>query len=285
MKKILITIMMFIPFMVKGSEIKKIYIESEVDISGNLIVKEIIDVKNHNEDMTINLFYKNEKATDNDKENYGYSKIHNGEGIQINNIGILKENYEITKLSEETFVTDNVTLLEEYNSYDKNGYKNIVLTKTDKDTTYYIEYIVLCTSVKHKDSAELYYKYLNKFNYNIKEVMILTKLPFNSKLFEVWAHGKRGVKVVKDNKSPIVVSKISNYKKGEEFDLRILYDRDIFSIAINDSKKTNENYIDAVKAYEKNSINEENYLPIVIAISAVLLIVFTILTFKKGKIK
>ena len=36
-----------------------------------------------------------------------------GSGIQINNIGTLKENYEITKLSEETFVTDNVTLLEE----------------------------------------------------------------------------------------------------------------------------------------------------------------------------
>ena len=48
MKKIIISMLLLIPIMVKA-DIDKIYIDSEVDIAGNLIVKEIIEVDSTNE--------------------------------------------------------------------------------------------------------------------------------------------------------------------------------------------------------------------------------------------
>ena len=56
----------------------------------------------------------------------------------------------------------------------------------------------------------------------------MTRLPYNSELFEVYAHGKRDIEVSKDTKDPIVLTKIKNLKKKESFGIRILYDKDKF---------------------------------------------------------
>ena len=58
MKKIIISLLLLIPFMVKA-DINKMYIDSEVDIAGNLIVKEIIEVDSTTE-FTLSIPYKSE---------------------------------------------------------------------------------------------------------------------------------------------------------------------------------------------------------------------------------
>ena len=60
MKKIIISLLLLIPFMVKA-DIDKMYIDSEVDIAGNLIVKEIIEVDTTNE-FTLSLPYKSNNS-------------------------------------------------------------------------------------------------------------------------------------------------------------------------------------------------------------------------------
>ena len=118
MKKIIISLLLLIPIMVKA-DIDKIYIDSEVDIAGNLIIKEIIEVDSTNE-FTLSLPYKSKNSKEyieNEiiKDN---SIIYDAENIQINKIGILEKEYDINDLYKEDF-NKNIT---EYKKY-KINYK------------------------------------------------------------------------------------------------------------------------------------------------------------------
>ena len=270
------------PFMVKA-DINKIFIDSEVDISGNLIVKEIIETDS-NESITLDIPYKNIDAKEY-KENdivKDDSIIYNGHNIQINKVGTLDKEYDINSLYKEEL---DVKEYKDYTEEDDAGYKKITFNKNSDKNIYYLEYLVLCVSVKHNDSAELYYPYFRASNQNIKEIVIMTRLPYTSKLFEVYAHGKRNIEVSKDTKDQIVLTKINNLKNKESFSLRILYDKDIFKIAINDSKKSNIDAIDLIKNIEKEKQTTTNFLNIYkylsIPIIIVLIVVFFLLKRKK----
>ncbi len=263
------------PFMVKA-DINKIFIDSEVDISGNLIVKEIIETDS-NESFALEIPYKNKDA----KEYKGNdivqddSIIYNAHNIQINKVGTLDKEYDINNLYKDKLD------IKEYNDYtekDTEEYKQIIFNKSDKNI-YYLEYLVLCTSVKHNDSAELYYSYFRNSNQNIKEIVIMTRLPYASELFDVYAHGKRDIEVSKDIKDPIVLTKINNLKKKESFSIRLLYDKDIFKIAINDTKKSNINAIDLIRNIESSKQSKTNFLNIYKYLSIPIIIVLVIIVF------
>lgn len=276
MKKIIISLLLLIPFMVKA-DIDKMYIDSEVDIAGNLIIKEIIEVDSTNE-FTLSLPYKSKNSKEyieNEiiKDN---SIIYDAENIQINKIGILEKEYDINDLYKEDF-NKNITEYKKYKINDTKTNIEITFEKTKEKKIYYLEYLVLCISVKHNDSAELYYSYIKNSNQNIKEAFIITRLPENSKLFEVYAHGNNKIKVSKDDKDSIILTKINNLKKGNSYNIRVLYDKDIFKIAINDSKKSNINAVNLIKNIEINKLNKSNFLSIYKYIYIPLIIVLIIL--------
>ena len=247
MKKIIISLLLLIPFMVKA-DINKMYIDSEIDIAGNLIVKEIIEVDSTDE-FILSIPYKSEnskvyKENDIVKDD---SIIYDAENIQINKIGTIDTEYDINDLYKDDF-SKNVTEYKDYKTNDTKTNIEITFKETKKNKIYYLEYLVLCTSVKHNDSAELYYSYIRNSNQNIKEAVIITRLPENSKLFEVYAHGN----------------------------IRILYDKDIFKIAINDSKKSNINAVTLIKDIENSKLNKSNFLNVYKYISIPLIIVLII---------
>lgn len=275
MKKIIISLLLLIPFMVKA-DINKMYIDSEVDIAGNLIVKEIIEVDSTTE-FTLSIPYKSEGSTEykgNDiiKDD---SIIYDAENIQINKIGTLDKEYDINDLYKDEF-NENVTEYKKYKTNDTKTNIEITFEETKEKKIYYLEYLVLCSSVKHNDSAELYYSYIRNSNQNIKEAVIITRLPENSKLFEVYAHGNNKINVSKDDKDSIVLTKINNLKKGSNYNIRILYDKDIFKIAINDSKKSNINAVTLIKDIENSKLNKSNFLNVYKYISIPLIIVLII---------
>ena len=71
MKKILLMIITFILFIrVDALNINKMYVDSEIDISGNLLVKEIIEIDNLDEDFDYKLYFKDMNLTLNDKNYY-----------------------------------------------------------------------------------------------------------------------------------------------------------------------------------------------------------------------
>ena len=224
MKKIVIFILLFIPIFVSASSIEQIYIDSEVDISGNLIIKELIKLDEY--DKPLNFYYAND---------FG-DKLYKSSGISITKIGKLIENYSLEEFYSDDFTSNNVIDIDNYTVDDDGSYLNITF---DEQNIYYIEYIVLNVCAKHKDSAELYYRYLYNFNYNVKKIDILTRLSDGSKLFNVYAYGIKKAKVIKDTNGYLVLSTINNYKTDNYFDIRILYDRDLFSISINKDKETN----------------------------------------------
>lgn len=275
MKKIIISLLLLIPFMVKAN-INKMYIDSEVDIAGNLIVKEIIEVDSTDE-FILSIPYKSQnskvyKENDIVKDD---SIIYDAENIQINKIGTIDTEYDINDLYKDDF-SKNVTEYKDYKTNDTKTNIEITFEETKEKKIYYLEYLVLCSSVKHNDSAELYYSYIRNSNQNIKEAVIITRLPENSKLFEVYAHGNNKINVSKDDKDSIVLTKINNLKKGSNYNIRILYDKDIFKIAINDSKKSNINAVTLIKDIENSKLNKSNFLNVYKYISIPLIIVLIV---------
>lgn len=275
MKKIIISLLLLIPFMVKA-DINKMYIDSEVDIAGNLIVKEIIEVDSTDK-FILSIPYKSQnskvyKENDIVKDD---SIIYDAENIQINKIGTVDTEYDINDLYKDDF-SKNVTEYKDYKTNDTKTNIEITFEETKKNKIYYLEYLVLCTSVKHNDSAELYYSYIRNSNQNIKEAVIITRLPENSSLFEVYAHGNNKINVSKDDKDSIVLTKINNLKRGSSYNIRILYDKNIFKIAINDSKKSNINAVNLIKDIENSKLNKSNFLNVYKYISIPLIIVLIV---------
>lgn len=283
MKKILLMIITFILFIrVDALNINKMYVDSEIDISGNLLVKEIIEIDNLDEDFDYKLYFKDMNLTLNDKNYY------DGVNISIENIGLLSEDYDLNLINKDDFKkyikeSSDIETIRNDNNY------SIKIKKNDKKTYIYIDYMVLSLSVIHNDVAEFYYKYLNNLEYDIDELKIIFKLPFSSSEFDVYAHSKMKANITMDNENYLVIIQKKDYKKGNDLDLRVLYDKDLYQVIYNKNKKTDIDALDMIKNIENDRLNNtrvNNILPYVfIAIIVILIVVIVIFAIKFRKYK
>jgi hypothetical protein len=283
MKKILLILLVFISFIkVNALSIDKMYIDSEIDISGNLLVKEVIEINNLNEDFDYKLYFKDMNLTLNDKNYY------DGINISIENIGLLNEDYDLNLLNKDDFKkyikeSNDIETIKNDNNY------SVKIKKNNKKTYIYIDYMVLSLSVIHNDIAEFYYKYLNNLEYNIKELKIIFKLPYSSSTFDVYAHSNMKANITKDDKNYLVIIQKKDYKKDNDLDLRVLYDKDLYQVVYNKNKKSNIDALDMIKNIENDRISStkrNNILPYVFTSIIVILIVFiTIFIIKYKHIK
>lgn len=283
MKKILLILLVFISFIkVNALSIDKMYIDSEIDISGNLLVKEVIEINNLNEDFDYKLYFKDMNLTLNDKNYY------DGINISIENIGLLNEAYDLNLLNKDDFKkyikeSNDIETIKNDNNY------SVKIKKNNKKTYIYIDYMVLSLSVIHNDIAEFYYKYLNNLEYDIKELKIIFKLPYSSNTFDVYAHSNMKANITKDDKNYLVIIQKKDYKKDNDLDLRVLYDKDLYQVVYNKNKKSNIDALDMIKNIENDRISStkrNNILPYVFTSIIVILIVFiTIFIIKYKHIK
>ncbi len=283
MKKILLILLVFISFIkVNALSIDKMYIDSEIDISGNLLVKEVIEINNLNEDFDYKLYFKDMNLTLNDKNYY------DGINISIENIGLLNEDYDLNLLNKDDFKkyikeSNDIETIKNDNNY------SVKIKKNNKKTYIYIDYMVLSLSVIHNDVAEFYYKYLNNLEYDIKELKIIFKLPYSSSTFDVYAHSNMKANITKDDKNYLVIIQKKDYKKDNDLDLRVLYDKDLYQVVYNKNKKSNIDALDLIKNIENDRISStkrNNILPYVFTSIIVILIVFiTIFIIKYKHIK
>lgn len=283
MKKILLILLVFISFIkVNALSIDKMYIDSEIDISGNLLVKEVIEINNLNEDFDYKLYFKDMNLTLNDKNYY------DGINISIENIGLLNEDYDLNLLNKDDFKkyikeSNDIETIKNDNNY------SVKIKKNNKKTYIYIDYMILSLSVIHNDIAEFYYKYLNNLEYDIKELKIIFKLPYSSSTFDVYAHSNMKANITKDDKNYLVIIQKKDYKKDNDLDLRVLYDKDLYQVVYNKNKKSNIDALDMIKNIENDRISStkrNNILPYVFTSIIVILIVFiTIFIIKYKHIK
>lgn len=280
MKKILLILLAFLSFMrVNALSINKMYIDSEIDISGNLLVKEVIEINNLNEDFDYKLYFKDMNLTLNDKNYY------DGINISIENIGLLSEDYDLNLLNKDDFKkyikeSNNIETIKNDNNY------SVKIKKNNKKTYIYIDYMVLSLSVIHNDIAEFYYKYLNNLEYDIKELKIIFKLPYSSDTFDVYAHSNMKADISKDDKNYLVIIQKRDYKKGNDLDLRVLYDKELYQVVYNKDKKSNIDALYMIKNIENERISNtkrNNILPYVFISVIAILIVFIIIFIAKYK--
>ena len=285
MKKVLFIIITFILCItnINAANIEKIYMDAELEIAGSVTVKELVIVNSPNKDLTLNLFYKDPTAIkfEGTKKSLYGSDIYNSDKIELYKYGIVNEEADITKYSESDFYDNYVTALDS-STNEKNGFFNIKLNKSDKDkVTYYLEYTIINVLVEHNDVAEFYYKYLYKFNYDVKSISIITKLPYQSDIFEVWAHGNKNAKVSNDSTNALVDAEITDYKKGSYLDIRIIYDLELFTININENKKSKMDAKELIENIENERLNNKSTSNVLeyILYGGICLILFLLLSF------
>lgn len=279
MKKLLLTVVCLIlsTTFINATEVKKIYMDTEVEIAGGLHVKEIVYVDSQTEDFNLKIYYK-DKSLKEFKENKAslYSSyIYNAHGIKLFKVGIVDDEKNVKEYNTKDFFEKHVKEVE-YEVEDTKEYYILKFPKNNEDNIYYLEYTVLNILVEHNDSAELYFKFINNFDYDVDSISVITTLPAPSKLFKVWAHGSKNMKVSLDKENSIVYSEITNYKKGEYLDNRILFDKEIFSLNINSDKKSNMDAIKIIEDIEKERISntkKNNILELSLIICTVILII------------
>ena len=284
MKKIVLIIMMFVLFTinVKATSIEKIYIDSETEIAGGLKIKELVKVTNQDGPININIFYKDKSLSTKslDGSSLKENAIYNGSGVLMGKIGIINDPLFADEYSEASFYDSYVTPIEmKYNDTGENYI--VTLNSSNKENIYYIEYTVLNVLVEHKDCAELYYRFIDTFNYDVKSITVITKLPYHSDLFKVWAHGSKNTVVSIDGKSSMVHNEITNYKKGEYLDNRILFDLKLFVLNLNKDKKSNIEAVNLIEAVEKERLSNTKINDILKTglIVSVLVLVILIISF------
>ena len=130
-------------------------------------------------------------------------------------------------------------------------------------------------------------KIIEEYHTDIKYLDIIFKLPFKSDLFNVYAHSFMKTNIKKDVDKSIVYIGKSNYKKGNDLDLRVIYDKDLYQIVYNKDKKTNIDAIDIITNIENDRLTSTKTNNIIIyivpAIVVILVVVLTILIIKYKK--
>ena len=97
--------------------------------------------------------------------------------------------------------------------------------------------------------------------------------------------------ITMDNDNYLVIIQKKNYKKGNDLDLRVLYDKDLYQVVYNKNKKTDIDALDMIKNIENDRLNNtrvNNILPyvfIVVIVILIVVIVIFVIKFKKGKKK
>lgn len=204
MKKIIFMLVLLVaPLVVHAENDYKVlthYIDSEIEISGNLRVKEFILIDGDVDYFTRTLNYKTfdgvwDKKDTNLEDNplYNGSGIYNfaasaykynGEEIDLNNLGGNVKEYfkELNpkKVSDNTYKVSKKDGENSYNIYFKNSGKTVI----------YLEYLIGDVVVTHKDVRELNYSFKN-LEYNADDTYLRVLIPYqtNDEKYHVYLHG------------------------------------------------------------------------------------------------
>lgn len=284
-KLLILSVILFLPFIKLNAvssdyvnySVEKYYVNSEMEIAGGLRVKQFIEVDGTYNGYLLNLAMKNENVPtftgiDSDLEG---SSIYNSTSVENLRVGILKDNEEV---SLETLFDDNIDGKINYfteSSDPQNGDKGVYTftndgngvysikmynETVDSKTIFYLDYVITNVLVEHNDCAEFYYTFISpEYQDSVKDMKIFVSLPWASdKLFKVWAHGQYNASVQRDSEQRYVTAEIQNYEIGTGVDIRVIFDKYLFSINVNESKKSGMNAIPIIEDIEQIRADEAN---------------------------
>lgn len=273
MKRIIffIFLLILIPISVNAEGTFKVlnhYIDSEIEISGNLRVKELIIIDGNISNFTRTLNYQSFDGKWDGTINLNNGSIYNGyeivnfkasaykyndEEIDYNTIGNNVKNF--FKELDPKNVKDE-TYSETKNNNGTNTYK--IFYKSSGKTAIYLEYLISNVIVSHTDIKELNYTFKN-LNYNADHTYIRVVIPYptNSNLYHAWVHGNQSgvVKELKSgDESAGIFSEFTTIKEEVNFRITLPLEQVGIDMTTNHSNtKALDQIIKIEKAKENNT--------------------------------
>lgn len=254
------------PDYVMASEdgIKHYYMDATVQTNGDILIKELFTVNGdyNGYDRIIN--YKNSLAPsfDANQNYYGGSDIHNADDIVLVRVGAVDHGKRLETLTDrdiEVFTDTNIgSDYGDYTTISKaNGYRYRIYNPSERNKSFYLEYIVKNVAILHQDMAEIGW---NIFGDELRESVgyfeLMVHLPDNKTLMRVWAHGPlNGKSEIIDSETVKVT--IDHLSANTAFDVRLAFDQEVIKES---TKKTDVIALDKILKYEEKMADEANQI-------------------------
>jgi len=287
-------IMLFLPLNLKAVsknevdyEIYDYITEANIDIAGNLKVKEIIGVKGTFNGYIRDLVYKNPKLNsfNGELESFYGSSIYNAEKIEVLKVGNItwdgELNYDafLENVNDFSLCSNKVMCYQE--STLENGISIKMFNETEDGVTYfYIEYLLANVVVVHEDVSEVYYNFLgDEFDEDIEKYQMRLLLPSKtSEQIRVWAHGPLNGEVYflsDDNDFYGGVITIEYLKSNTPVDMRMTFPTNLISVDHPSLKKSGVLGLDKILEVEEKRADDANRLRIISKRKVFFLYLFT----------
>lgn len=283
MKKIILLLISFFTFISINEakvtdvnyKIDDYIVDASIDVSGNMVVKEVIKVKGSFNGYIRDLVYKNSELDefDGSLNSFKGSSIYNATSLEIRKVGSVEYkssgelNYSI--FNEE--INEFSECSESKNCYEKgiidDGISLKMYNETDNGSTYfYIEYLLGNVVVLHNDVAELYYNFVGEeFDDDIKNYQLRVALPniVSKDDIRIWAHGplEGEVRFWKDDNQDIYYGgylRVSNLSKNTPVDMRMTFPKNLILVNHPFLKKSGVDALDNILKVEETRADEAN---------------------------
>ena len=253
MKKILVLIISLFSFISVNYAVSNVnykiddyIVDSRIDISGNMVVREVIKVKGSFNGYIRDLKYKNSnnKVFDKSIDSFYGSSIYDASNIEVRKVGTMNYDKELDfnvfdQSVNEFTMNDSCTVNK--GCYEKSDITDGVSLKmyneTNNSSTYfYIEYLLGNVVVMHEDIAEVYFNFVgDMFDDDINKYKLRVVLPDKTKeLVRVWAHGplNGNVSPIKDENGYYYGGylKINDLYSNTPVDMRLTFDKNLILV-------------------------------------------------------
>lgn len=253
-------------------EIDDYIVDANIDISGNLLIKEVIKVSGSFNGYIRDLEYKNSDLSEftGELEDFKGSSIYNGSNINIERVGTIDFDGELDfdifskEVKESSICNSKVNCYEE--SKLNNGISLKMYNETDNDSTYfYIEYLVGNVVVIHEDIAEIYFNFIgDAFDDEIENYKLRITLPYSTKeQIRVWAHGPLTGNVYLIEKDDVFYGgylEVSDLAPNTPVDMRMTFPKELISVDHPFLKKSGVSALENIISVEEERADEANAL-------------------------
>lgn len=250
MKKVILLIISFFTFTTVtfakvedvNYDIKDYIVDARIDISGNMVVKEVIEVKGSYNGYIRDLVYKNNNLGEftNDLNGFSGSSIYNATSIEVRKVGAINHTGELTfdVFNEEVneFSKCSLSKLCYEETTNSDGVSLKMYNETHGGSTYfYIEYLLGNVVVLHNDVGELYFNFIGEgFDDNIENYQLRVVVP-NKTTDEVrvWAHGPLTGEVSIIEEDGVYYGgylKVSDLESNTPVDMRMTFSKDLIMV-------------------------------------------------------
>lgn len=245
MKKLLLTILLLFPFLVRASSM---YQEIDILENGDLKIKESITIDGDYNGFKLTLGYKY----------FDEYKIYSADSLNV---------IKVCESSKTNPLTDIGKCFEKVNYAEKGDslkYTHeagismdtfMLYNPSYRNKSFYIEYILKNVVVGHNDINELRLNMLDSsFNENLDIVNIKVNLPKKASDLRAWAHGPLWGNIKLDDNKEYVEFTIDDYEAYTAIDIRMSFDKEL----VNTSKITNVDKLNSIIEEETKLADEAN---------------------------